>query len=344
MFSENVALKEFTTMKTGGTARYFFVAKNVEDIKEAIVFAKEKNLPVVILGGGSNTIAPDEGFSGVVIKIKILGVVFEKEKNNVVKVTAGAGVEWDTLVKESVDIGLYGLENLSSIPGTVGASPVQNIGAYGAEVKDTVSQVEVFDIDNILIKKIPNKECLFGYRDSLFKSKRGKSLVVLNVVFELNEKGELDTKYKDVEKFFRENNITLTLKTLRSAIIEIRASKLPDIKKVGTAGSFFKNPVVSEKTMEKLLKKYSNISYFATSDNQFKLSAAWLLDKVGGWNGVCVGDVCVYKQQPLVLVNLGNATTKEILLLADKIQKNIKQKTGVELELEVSILSPVLKK
>ena len=172
MFSERVSLKKHTTMKTGGNARYFFTVKSVEDLKEAVSFAKEKNAPIFILGGGSNVLVSDEGFKGVVVKMEIVGINFISTNENTVRVTAGAGVEWDSLVREAVNKNLYGLENLSLIPGTVGAAPVQNIGAYGVEVKDVIEWVEVLNTSTMEIERITNTQCSFGYRDSFFKSER----------------------------------------------------------------------------------------------------------------------------------------------------------------------------
>ena len=336
MFKENVRLKEYTTMKTGGNARYFFVVKNIKELKKAIFFTKEKNLSFFILGGGSNTIISDEGFNGVVIKMEILGIVFDKEKDDIVKVIAGAGVEWDSFVGDVVCKNLYGLENLSLIPGTVGASPVQNIGAYGVEVKDVIEYVEVLNSDTMEIKKIMNKECLFDYRDSFFKSELGRKFIILKVAFNLKKKSELKIDYKDIKEYFSENKPTLN--TLRDAIIEIRKDKMPDMRKIGTAGSFFKNPIVTENMANMLKKEYPSMPRYSYGNGFVKLSTAWLLDKVGKWKGVCRGDACVYEHQALVLVNRGRANTKQILSLANEMKEDIKQKTGVELGLEVNIL------
>lgn len=337
MFSKEVSLKEYTTMKTGGNARYFFVAKSINDVKEAVVFAKNKNLTFFILGGGSNVIVSDDGLGGVVIKMEIGGITFDNTGKNTVMVTAGGGVEWDCLVEEAVNKNLYGLENLSLIPGTVGAAPVQNIGAYGVEAGDVISFVEVLDTDTMEIKRITNTQCLFGYRDSLFKSEKGKNFVILSVVFNLKKKGELNMRYKDIEEYFLKKNIEPNIKSLRSAIIEIRTSKLPDMEKVGTVGSFFKNPIITEERLEMLLNTYPDLKYFPEGES-FKVSAAWLLDKVGKWKGVRKGSACVYEHQALVLINCGGSTTKEIISLANEMQNNIKEKTGVSLEFEVVIL------
>ncbi len=344
IFKENISLKEFTTMKTGGNARYFFIANNTEILKEAIIFAKEKKKNFFILGGGSNIIISDLGFDGVVIKMEISGVVFEKIDNKKERVIAGAGVVWDRLISKTVDKNLYGLENLSLIPGTVGAAPVQNIGAYGVEVGDLIEWVEVLNTETMKTSKMTNEECLFGYRNSFFKSKEGKKFVILNVAFSLKRNGKLNTQYKDIEDYFEDlsmdvgKKIKPTLKTLPTVIIGIRINKLPDTRKTGTAGSFFKNPIISERKKEELLKKYQDIKYFPAESGVVKLSVAWLIDNIGDWKGVCIKNACVYEKHSLVIVNKGKSTTKEIIFLANKIKNNIKEKTGIELEFEVNII------
>jgi len=321
MVRENVGLKEFTTMKTGGNARYFFSVRNIEDVKEAVSFAKEKNLPIFILGGGSNVIISDEGFNGVVIKMEIKNIKFIDDSGSMPVAIAGAGIEWDEFVEKTVNRSLYGLENLSLIPGTVGAAPVQNIGAYGVEVGDAISYVEVFNIETMSVEKIANKECLFGYRDSLFKTKEGKKFIILNVAFVFKKDGELNMKYKDIEDYFKINKTKPTIKSLRNVIVKIRTSKLPDINKIGTAGSFFKNPIVSKNKIEEVVKKYPSIKYFPDKKGFFKVSAAWLLDNVSECKGVCVGGACVYEHHALILINKGDANTKQIIFLANKIIK-----------------------
>ncbi len=344
MFRENVSLKEFNTMRTGGNARYFFCVRSIEEVKEAVLFAKENGFPIFILGGGSNVIIPDDEFGGVVIKIEIGGIKFEEISCNEIRVIVGAGVVWDEFVEKVVGMNLYGIENLSSIPGTVGASPVQNIGAYGVEVKDVIKFVEILNIDTMITTKLTNEECLFGYRNSIFKSPIGKKLVILNVVFDLKKIDKLKTEYLDIKKYFSNisicsaEKITLTLSSLRKAIIEIRVNKLPDIKKVGTAGSFFKNPIVTVEKLNYILEKYPDIKYFVITDNSFKLSAAWILDNIGKWKGVCREDVCVYKNHSLVLVNNGVSSSKQILFFAREIINDIEEKTGIILEFEVNII------
>jgi UDP-N-acetylmuramate dehydrogenase len=336
---ENISFKDFTTFRTGGTARWFFCVQSVEEVRSAILFAKEKKLPFFILGGGSNVLVSDDGYFGVVIQMKIMGMRFEEKENGLVSVTAGAGEDWDGFVGETVSRGLVGLENLSLIPGTVGAAPVQNIGAYGREVKDIIFEVEIFDTETFEIKKIPNKACGFGYRDSFFKSEEGKENIILNVSFDLKKNGELKMEYKDVQEYFSKNNISsVGVVDVRKAVIAIRKEKLPDVNKYGTAGSFFKNPILSQERIEEMLRIYPDMPVYSAGINTKKVPAGWLLDRVCGLRGFQRGGVGTYKNQALVIVNHGNATTKDILEFAQSLQDEVKNKTGIILEPEIQLL------
>ncbi len=387
LVQENVWLKEYTTFKIGGPARYFAVIKNIEDLKQAVDFAVQNQLPVFVLGGGSNLLVSDEGVNGLVLKMEIKGIesvdnssslradfgrnfqqasLVENSAQNprgnpassVVQVIAGAGEIWDELVEKCVEKELYGLENLSYIPGTVGASAVQNIGAYGVEVKDVIGWVEVFDMKTGEIKKLENKECLFGYRDSVFKKEAGKNFVVIRVAYNLQKNGELKTDYKDIQMSLRErfeadfstaqlveplknppqntrsNPGKLNIKELRDIIIKIRQNKLPDWKKVGTVGSFFKNIVVSKQQLEKILEKYPETPNFDNGDGLYKIPLAYVLDKILGLKGLREGRVGLYEKQPLALVNYSDATSQELKNLAQKIQKDVKEKFGVDIDFE----------
>ncbi|NQV88645.1 MAG: UDP-N-acetylmuramate dehydrogenase [Parcubacteria group bacterium] len=337
---ENISLANLNTFKTGGVARYLIRAHSVDDIKNAVLFAREKNIPFFVLGGGSNILISDQGFSGLVIKIEISEVSWI-DKGDFVTALIGAGENWDKFVSLAVEKGFYGAENLSGIPGTVGASPVQNIGAYGAEVGNTILWVEIFDTVALETKKLSNLECQFGYRDSIFKKPEGKNFVITRVCFKLSKETELNTNYSDVKKYFVEKNIKdPTISDLRSAILEIRASKLPDLKKYGTAGSFFKNPIISKKDYEELKKKYPEIvSYEVVGQNDvMKVSLAWILDKICGLRGAREGNIGTYENQPLVIVNFGGGTTTEIENLANRIISTVKEKTGIIIEQEVQKL------
>ncbi|MDD5050836.1 MAG: UDP-N-acetylmuramate dehydrogenase [Candidatus Pacebacteria bacterium] len=335
---ENISLKEHTTFKIGGKARYFCLVQNEKDLKEAVAFAKREKVPTLVLGGGSNVLISEKGFDGLVVKIELKGIEFEEARGGVL-VHVGAGENWDSFVAETVRRGLFGLENLSGIPGTVGGAPVQNIGAYGAEVKDVFDSVEVFDPLTGGIFAMTKKECEFAYRDSIFKHEEGKHLIILRVTFFLKENGELNTSYKDVKKYLEEKKITEpTQEEVRNAVIEIRSKKFPDLKKFGTAGSFFKNPIIQREEFEKLLNDYPKLPSFPAGEGLVKIPAGYLFDVICGFKGVRHGDAGVFENQALVLVNWGKATAEEIKKLAEEMRAKVKEKTGIEIEFEVNIL------
>ena len=338
---ENEPLLKHTTMRVGGNARYFFDVKTLEELKEAVLFSKEKKVPFYILGQGSNLLVSDNGYDGVIIKNSI-GAGYIEYKNiskHDVLVIGGAGEDWDTLVKGTVFVGLYGLENLSYIPGTVGAAPVQNIGAYGTDVSKTIYWVEVYDTESGNILQIDNDDCFFEYRNSIFKREEGKKYIIIKVAFRLTKKGVMNTSYKDVEQYFSSNNLeSPSLIDVRDAIIFIRKNKLPDVEEVGTAGSFFKNPIIDLNERKVLLDKYPEAPSFEVDDSHYKIPAAWLIDHACHLKGDRDGNVGVYEKQALAIVNYGKATTNDILEYVEKIKKTVKEKTGIELEMEVCVL------
>lgn len=334
LISEHVPLAQFTTMHVGGNARFFVRVRNVDELAPAILFANTKKLPIFILGGGSNTLVSGNEFPGLVIKIELKGITYE---NN--RITVGAGEVWDEVVRDAVIHNLWGIENLSLIPGTVGGAVVQNIGAYGVEARETIFSVDAFDMEKRQIKTFLRDECEFGYRESIFK--KNKNLIVTSATFALAQNGTPKTDYEDVKKYFENKKIIEpTLSGIRDAIVAIRTAKMP-APPIGTAGSFFKNPVVSEQQYEKLKEQYSEIKAYPQGDNKdnnVKLSAAWLLDHVGNWRGVRRGDAGVHEKQALILVNYGGATGDEMLSLANEMKSDIKEKTGVMLEEEVVMM------
>jgi UDP-N-acetylmuramate dehydrogenase len=331
---EHVSLAPLTTFKIGGVARFFVDCATTAEIQEALAFAELRNLSIFILGGGSNILISDSGFDGLVIKISLSGIIEETIDENTIRVIAGAGENWDTFVAYTVSKKLYGIENLSLIPGMVGATPVQNIGAYGVEVKDTIDWVEVFDFKDKTLKKLSNTQCQFGYRDSYFKHE-GKGLVVTRVAFMLSKTEKLSLDYKDLVNYFAEKKILATLESVRQAVIEIRTIKLPDIKILGTAGSFFKNPIIAKSAYEQLRKTYPEMPAFPIDAQTVKIPAAWLLDKVCGFKGTRRGAIGVYENQALVLVNFGGGTAAEIKHLAADMIFEVLDKTGITLEREV---------
>ena len=335
---ENKGLASFTTFKIGGAARYFVEVSNARELKEALMFAQEQNLRFFVLGGGSNIVMSDGGFEGLVIKNEIKGIDSE-EHDMTVDLIVGAGENWDELVEYSVKEGLYGIENLSGIPGSVGASPIQNIGAYGSEVKDTILWVDTIDSKTLEEKRFTNAECEFGYRDSFFKTPEGKQYVITHVCFFLKKEGEINTAYKDVARYMEEKEIEVpTLEQMRGAVLEIRSRKFPDLKTTGTAGSFFKNPIVPNEKYEELLKNYPDMPGYPIGKSRTKLSCAWILDHILNLKGCYEGPVGFYERQPLVVVNKGGATAEEIKKLTDDAVLQTKEKLGIDLEREVTLV------
>jgi UDP-N-acetylmuramate dehydrogenase len=304
-------------------------------LKSAILFAQEKKLAIFVLGGGSNVLVSDKGFDGLVIKINIQGIE-EVENGNGVLVKVAAGGAWDDFVKWSVERGYGGLENLSLIPGSVGAAPVQNIGAYGVEVGNLIESTEVFDVKENIFKTLSRLECQFSYRDSLFKREKGRYTIV-SVLFKLHKDSKPDISYKDLREYFekRPDVQNHSIIQVREAVIAIRTAKLPDVKKVGTAGSFFKNPILPKKKFDELKSKYPNLPNFAEPDGRVKIPLAWIIDKVCGLKGKKFGRAGIHDTQALVIINYGTADFADVEKVAREIEKSVQEKTGIEIEREV---------
>ncbi|MDO8620435.1 MAG: UDP-N-acetylmuramate dehydrogenase [bacterium] len=345
---EHISLKEFTTMKIGGTARFFAVVTSADELAEALAVAHEKKCRLVVLGGGSNTLVSEGTIDAFVVKIAIRGTMWKDEGTSVL-VIAGAGENWDGLVAEAVLRGLWGVENLSGIPGTVGATPIQNIGAYGTEVQEVIEWVEVFDTKTGKIEQFTKEACGFSYRDSIFKRPEGKAFVVTRVAFRLQKNGTPNLAYKDLkERFkipdsgFKNKDDKPSLTDIRNAIIEIRSKKFPDLKEFGTAGSFFKNPIISSERFSELKKTYPDLPGFelrtSNLELRIKVPLAWVLDNICGLKGFEKGNVKLFEKQPIVLVQNGSASSEEIEAFAKEIIASVKTKTGIDVEWEVAFI------
>lgn len=330
----NISLKNFTTFKVGGLANYFYKIKSLEELKQAISFAKQNELPIFILGGGSNVLISDYGFDGLVIKIELEEILIEKKGENIF-IIVGAGESWDKIIKMSVESGLYGIENLSYIPGTAGGAVAGNIGAYGAEIKDAIESVDVFDMETLETFVLNKDECEFDYRDSIFKKRKGKNYIITKVRFKLLKKGRPNLLYKDIKIYFEnKNNLLPTLEEVRKAIGDIRNKKFPNLVKYGSAGSFFKNPIISNKEAVNLKEQYPKIDIFENGNNCKKISLAGLIDSIG-LKGIRNGDVGIFENQPLVFVNYGDASAKEVKNFSEKIAREIFNKTKIKIFPEV---------
>lgn len=328
---ERVPLAQLTTLRVGGAARYVIACETREDVSAALAFARERALPWRVLGGGSNVLADDAGYEGVILEMRLPGIEAVAREGRML-VTAGAGVPWDDLVRFAADAGLWGLENLAGIPGTVGAAPVQNIGAYGAETKDTLHSVEALDARSLGVRTIPNEECGFGYRESRFKHDR--SLVILSVTFALSKDGAPALAYKDLEAARVQGADLSAPAAIADAVRAIRARKFPDTRTHGTAGSFFKNPTVSEEAYASLTVRHPDLPGFPNAGG-VKIPLAFVLDRMLGLRGYREGSVSLFTEQPLVLVASEGANASMIDAFADGIATRVYDETGVAIEREV---------
>lgn len=321
-------------------ARAFGLSKiqQEKDLIQAFDFLTAEKLRHLTLGGGSNVLFVDD-FKGWVLKNEILGKELLSEQDDFVELLVGSGENWHEFVIWSLDQGYCGLENLSLIPGSVGAAPIQNIGAYGVEVKDVITKVEGYDLDG-QFRVFENSACEFGYRESIFKLKLLDRFFITRVGFRLSKTAELNLDYGPIQQELKKREIhNPTSKDVSNVVIDIRRSKLPDPKDLGNAGSFFKNPVVAKALFRELLSQYPDIPHYATEDDEeIKIPAGWLIEKAG-WKGVQDGQAGVHKNQALVLVNLGQAKGIQICELSKKIQEDVFEKFGVSLVPEVRMVT-----
>lgn len=333
---QNISLKGFNTFGIDKKAKYFAVAKTVEELKALLVWAKGNAIEVLILGGGSNILLTQD-IDFLVIKNELDGIQVLSENEESILLEVGAGVIWHDLVNYSIDHNWGGLENLSLIPGTVGASPMQNIGAYGVEIREVFESLTALDRANLSEKIFDVAACKFGYRESVFKHELKNRFVICSVTFRLQKKPTFKISYGAIQETLAENGIEeLSIKAISDAVISIRQSKLPDPKVIGNAGSFFKNPTLEKSKYEALKEFYPSLPGYQ-NESGIKIPAAWLIENAG-WKGKRIGEVGVHPNQPLVLVNYGNGEGEEIVRLSKAIQQSILEKFGVELSPEVNIL------
>jgi len=324
-------------MRTGGEARFFCVVKNIKELREAIQFSKNKNKKFFVLGEGSNAIFSDRGFDGLIIKNEIKGKEIKNPNNNFSLLKCGAGEKWDEVVLFSLKNKLFGLENLSNIPGTVGASAVQNIGAYGAEARNFIKEVEVFDVKSFQISSISNQECSFGYRDSIFKKK--KDLIIISVTYKLSKIFIPNLKYLELKNIFSNKTVdNFSVEDIRDVVIGLRKFKLPEVNELGSVGSFFKNPILDNKVYKKILLKFPALPKFEIDKKSVKIPLGFVLDKICLLKGYRKGDVGLYEKQALVIVNYGKATSRDVVKFSKEIKKIVKDKTGLEIEEEAEIV------
>jgi UDP-N-acetylmuramate dehydrogenase len=341
---ENVPLAPLTTLKIGGAARFFASAKSENDVLEAFEFARKNSLEVFILGGGSNVLVADEGFDGLVLQIALKGISTFRENDKTVFAVAQAGEDWDEFVSFCVEKNLAGVECLSGIPGFIGGTPVQNVGAYGQDVAETIAAVRVFDRKTFEIREMTNADCRFSYRASVFNTTDRNRFVVLAVTFALKENGAPKIAYRDLQEFFGERNRPKpTLRETRAAVWQIRAAKSMVIDESDpnsrSAGSFFKNPVVTKEKFLTVGETAKNLGIarapgFAVDETHIKIPAAWLIEHSGFRKGFCFGNVGISTRHTLALVNLGGASARDVLRFKDEIQRKVKNVFDIELQPE----------
>ncbi len=331
---QNISLKNYNTFGIDVNAKRFISIRSVHELQQLIV--KEKSL--FLISGGSNMLLTKD-INDLVVHINTEGICIDREDDNSVYLTVNAGENWHDFVLWCIDQNYGGIENLSLIPGNVGTCPIQNIGAYGVEVKDVITKVEAVSIETGKLVQFSNAECKFGYRNSIFKNEVKGKYIITSVSFKLTKKDHvLNTSYGAIETELASKNITNpTIKTVSDAVIAIRQSKLPDPKEIGNSGSFFKNPVISKSLFENLKEKFPNIPSYSVSDEEIKVPAGWLIEQ-SGFKGKRFGDYGVHEKQALVLVNYGNASGKDIYSLAQEIQTTIKENFGIDLEIEVNVI------
>lgn len=327
----DVSLKEFNTFGLFAKASHYVYVEKLEQLQAIFSNPQLRQMPRVILGGGSNMLMTKD-IQGLVLHMGLKGKEIIKRDDAFSYVKAAGGENWHEFVLWTLQNEVYGLENLSLIPGTVGAAPVQNIGAYGSEVKEMIESVEVFDFQEGSFRTFSQKECAFSYRDSFFKRDRASRYVIVSVLFKFPKNWKANLSYAEVKKAFSLNQ-DISAQAISQAIISIRQEKLPDPKVFGNAGSFFKNPTVSQETYEQLKITYPQMPAYEQANNEYRLAAGWLIDQCG-WKGKRLGQAGVSPKQALILVNLGQATGKDILELSQKIQSDVKTKFGIELEVE----------
>jgi UDP-N-acetylmuramate dehydrogenase len=335
---ENISLKPYHTFGVDVRAKYFDAFKSIEELEELIRNQKsEIGNQKLILGGGSNILFLKD-YDGLVLKNEISGIDVIAENDEHIYVKAGAGENWHELVMYCVENDFAGMENLSLIPGNVGASPMQNIGAYGVEIKDIFYELEAFHIEDKVIKKFSLQECEFSYRESVFKNIFKGQFVIVSVTYRLNKNPKFHTSYGAVlQELEKMGTKELSIRAISQAIINIRSSKLPDPKDIGNAGSFFKNPAVEKLQFEELKNRFPTIPSFSFNDTHVKVPAGWLIEQCG-WKGYRKGDAGCYAKQALVLVNYGEASGKEIYDLSEQIVNSVKLKFKIQLKNEVNII------
>jgi len=329
-----IPLKNFTTMKLGGDARFMVDAHTAEDVADICKKAKQNSLSTFVLGGGSNVIATDKGFDGIVIRMRIQGFEIIADDIGSTTIKLGGGENWDSIVKRAVEMRLSGVEAMAAIPGTAGAAPVQNVGAYGQEIADTLVSLEAYDKENEQFVTLQNADCGFSYRDSLFKNEEKNRYVITSITIRLSKDMPKPPFYAALQKYLDEHSINIyTPEIIRDAVVKIREYKLPDPRILPNTGSFFKNAIVEEWRLNDLRKIDPNIPVYEMGDDQYKIPSGWLIEQVG-LKGALLHGMRVYDKNALVLVNESATSYKDLMDARDEIIYQVRRKFSIEIQQE----------
>lgn len=337
MIQQNVSLKDYNTFGIEAKANHFAAFSSVDELKQLLRSEKTESSELLVLGGGSNILLTSD-FHGLVLRNELKGIEIVDSTTDEAFVKAMAGETWHDFVLHTIDHDLGGIENLSLIPGSVGAAPMQNIGAYGVEIKDVFHELEALNRETLEVEMFDAAACQFGYRESVFKRALKNQYIIISVTLKLSKTSTVNTSYGAIEKELAEMGIQRpSIRDVSNAVINIRRSKLPDPSKIGNSGSFFKNPVISAEQFEKLKQQFPEVANYPLPNGDVKIAAGWLIDQAG-WKGKTIGNYGVHKNQALVLVNYGGANGQDIYELSEEILRSIKTTYGIDLEREVNIL------
>jgi len=332
-FLEEYPLQKLNTFGLPACGGYFCRAESVEDLQEALAFANARSFPILLLGGGSNVVLTRD-FPGLVVQVTLEGIELLQDTPDHCLLRVEAGEDWPSLVEYCLRNNLFGLENLSMIPGTVGAAPIQNIGAYGVELRERLESLQALDRATGQLVRFSNPECGFSYRDSVFKQEYRDRYVITSVTLKLDRQPAPVTTYRSVEQELKAMGVkNVTPEGVSRAVCNLRRRKLPDPKVLGNAGSFFKNPLVSSETFRRLKSRYADLVAYPAADNRVRLSAGWMIDRLG-WKGVRRGAVGVHTEHALVLVNYGGASAEEVVGLAREIRLSVREAFHLDMEIE----------
>lgn len=330
----NIPLKNYLTMRLGGNARFMTEVRTREEVAEICQNAKSKSIPIFILGGGSNVIAKDEGFAGIVIRMRIPGFEVISEDISSVTIKLGAGEDWDSIVKRTVDMRLSGIEAMSAIPGTAGASPVQNVGAYGQEIADTLQLLEAYDTQTNTFVTLQNADCGFSYRDSIFRSKEAGRYIIVSITIKLSKNLPQPPFYDSLQQYLDGKNIQMyTQETIRNAVIDIRKNKLPDPKSLPNTGSFFKNVIIEAWQADELKTTYPDMPMHDMGDGRSKVPTGWLIEKAG-LKGQLFHGMRVYDKNALVLVNESAQSYSDLVEAREEIIGKVRDMFRIQIEQE----------